>query len=246
MSLGPPPSTLLTGGSLFLDFDGTLVQLAERPDAVQVEQALLDLLARLQLSLDGRVALLSGRAVADVRSWLHPLRFPVGGSHGFERAHADSELEAGERPASFDQAIALFDEVAAAHPGVLVEDKPFGVALHYRLAPSAEPVCRDAAEHAAQATGLELQPGKMVFELKPGGSSKGLALEQFMEEQPFAGMRPIFLGDDLTDENAFAAARRLGGAGVLVGPERPTTAGYRLPDVSAVHQWLRDACEALV
>lgn len=245
MSLGPPPSTLLSGGSLFLDFDGTLVQLAERPDAVQVEQSLLDLLSRLQTSLDGRVALLSGRAVTDVRSWLHPLRYAIGGSHGLERAHADTELGAADRPAGIDQAITLFEEVAAAHPGVLVEHKPFGVALHYRLAPSAEPVCRNAAERAAQETGLELQPGKMVFELKPTGSCKGSALEQFMEEQPFKGTRPVFLGDDLTDENGFAAARRLGGAGVLVGPERPTTAGYRLPDVSAVHQWLRDVCEAL-
>ena len=245
MSLGPPPSTLLRGGSLFLDFDGTLVQLAERPDAVQVEQTLLDLLSRLQLSMGGRVALLSGRAVADIRSWLHPLRFPVAGSHGLERVHVDTELAAVGRPAKMEQAITLFEEVAAAHPGVLVEDKPFGLALHYRLAPSAELVCRDAAERAAQVTGLELQPGKMVFELKPSGSSKGLALEQFMEEEPFMGTRPVFLGDDLTDENGFAAARRLGGAGVLVGPERPTTAGYRLPDVSAVHHWLRDACESL-
>lgn len=245
MRLGPPPSTLLMGGSLFLDFDGTLVQLAESPGAVKVEQSLLDLLSLLQLSLGGRVALLSGRAVADIRSRLHPLRFPVGGSHGLERAHADSELAALESPAKIEDAITLFEEVAAAHLGVFVEHKPLGVALHYRLAPSAERVCRDAAERAVQATGLELQSGKMVFELKPSGGSKGLALEQFMEEEPFKGTRPVFLGDDLTDESGFTAARRLGGAGVLVGPERPTAADHRLPDVAAVHHWLSVACESL-
>lgn len=245
MSLGPPPATLLMDGSLFLDFDGTLVQLAQTPDAVQVEQSLIDLLSRLQLCLDGRLALLSGRAVADIRCWLQPLQFAVGGSHGSERAHVGNEPEGADRSASIDRAIMILREVAAVNPGVLVEEKPFGVALHYRLAPAAERVCRDAAERASQATGLELQPGKMVFELKPGGSSKGLALERFMTELPFAGTRPIFMGDDLTDENGFAAARRLGGVGVLVGPERPTAAGYRLPDVSAVHQWLREACEML-
>lgn len=246
MSLGPPPSTLLLGGSLFLDFDGTLVQLAETPDAVQVEQSLLDVLSRLQLRLGGRVALLSGRAVADVRSWLQPLQFAVAGSHGSERAHLGNEPEDPEISIGIDKAIMLFRGVAAAHPGVLVEEKPFGVALHYRLAPSAESVCRDAAERASHETGLELQPGKMVFELKTGGSSKGIALEHFMAERPFVGTRPIFVGDDLTDEHGFAAAQRLGGSGVLVGPERPTTAGYRLPDVSAVHHWLHDACEALL
>ena len=131
------------------------------------------------------------------------------------------------------------------HPGVLVEEKPLGVALHYRGAPNAEMVCHAAAKQAALETGMTLQFGKMLVELKPASGDKGSALLRFMKQPPFAGTRPIFIGDDVTDEHGFEAARELDGAGVLVGPDRPTAAIYRLEDVSAVRAWLHSASEML-
>ena len=129
------------------------------------------------------------------------------------------------------------------YPGVLVEDKPLGVALHYRQAPSAEEACRTAVLKAAERSGLEMQPGKMVFELKPRGANKGGALRALMAEPPFAGTRPVFLGDDLTDEPAFAAAQDMGGAGVVIGDRAPTAATFRIASVDETLDWLSQACE---
>jgi trehalose 6-phosphate phosphatase len=239
--LEPPPTALLRGGSLFLDFDGTLVDLAPTPDAVEVGDDLRALLARLATALDGRMAVLSGRSIDQVEALLHPLRLAIGGSHGLERVRPGHAREAARRPDALDQAIARMRGLEAAHPGVLVEEKPLGVALHYRRAPDAEAACRAAALDAAAITGLMLQPGKMVFELKPAGSDKGAALSRFMVEPPFAGTRPVFLGDDLTDEPAFAAAQAMGGAGVLVGEARDTSAAYRLAGVAEARTWLERA-----
>ena len=243
--LEEPPIGLLSGASLFLDFDGTLVDLAPTPNSIQVDGALTSLLERLGDRLDGRLAIVSGRAVRDVRSYLHPVGLAVAGSHGLEHARHGCDPTDVERPETLDRVIDELRLLEAAHPGVLIEEKLLGVALHYRQAPHAEEVCRSAADHAAEATGLEVQPGKLVFELKPAGADKGRALYRFMEQPPFAGTRPIFLGDDLTDEHGFEAARELGGAGVLVGDERRTAALYRLPGVSAVKRWLDAAAEAL-
>lgn len=237
MSLPLPPPSLLQGASLFLDFDGTLVHLAETPDAVTVDGPLLDLLHQVERCLEGRITLISGRAAADVRARLEPLRLPVAGSHGLEHEHL-----APERPASLDEAAAMLRQLQAEHSGLLLEEKPFGVALHYRLAPEAEDRCREAAEAAAAVTGLALQPGKMVFELKPPEGDKGEAVRRIMATPLHAGCRPVFVGDDLTDEHGFAVARELGGAGILVGAERSTAASYRLADVDAVHHWLEKAC----
>ena len=245
MRLNEPPPALLKDASLFLDFDGTLVELAPSPDAVKVEDDLRSLLSRLQSRLDGRLVLLSGRAVTDLLGHLHPVAIAVGGSHGLEFAAVDGEVIAGERPTGLTRAIAEFRKLEAQYPGVLVEEKPLSVALHYRGAPQAELVCHAAAERAAMESGMTLQFGKMLVELKPASGDKGSALRHFMTQPPFAGTRPVFIGDDLTDEHGFEAARELGGAGVLVGPERPTAALYRLEDVGAVRAWLQVASEAL-
>lgn len=243
--LAEPPLGLLSGASLFLDFDGTLVELAPTPNAIQVDRTLTNLLERLGERMGGRLAIVTGRAVKDVRSFLHPVGLAVAGSHGLEHAADGCDPADVERPKGLDEVLAELRLLQAAHPGVLVEEKPLGVALHYRQARHAEEVCRSAAERAAQATGLEVQPGKLVFELKLAGTDKGRALYRFMEQPPFAGTRPVFLGDDLTDEHGFTAARALGGAGVLVGDERETAALYRLADVSSVKRWLVEAAEAL-
>jgi trehalose 6-phosphate phosphatase len=243
--LQEPPLSLLSGASLFLDFDGTLVELAPSPDAVQVGDELRTLLRLLEVKLKGRVALLSGRSVADVRGHLHPVVLAISGSHGLEHAAVEGDVIAGERAAGLEKAIEGFRELESQYPGVLVEEKPLSVALHYRGAPEAEIVCHAAAERAALETGMTLQFGKMLVELKPASGDKGYALLHFMKHPPFAGTRPVFMGDDLTDEHGFKAARELGGAGVLVGPERPTAAIYRLDDVNAVRTWLQTASEML-
>lgn len=243
--LREPPLDLLSNASLFLDFDGTLVDLAPTPTSIHVEDALTSLLERLRDRLGGRVAILTGRAVKDVRYYLRPARLAVAGSHGVEHAEFDCEPRDVVRPVALDAAIDRLRRLEATQHGVLVEEKPLGVALHYRLAPHAEDVCRAAAEEAAAASGLVVQPGKLVFELKPAGADKGRALYRFMEQPPFASTRPIFLGDDLTDEHGFEAARVLGGAGVLVGEERPTAALYHLPGAEAVRRWLDQAAAAL-
>ena len=245
MPLDRPPTSILKGSSLFLDFDGTLVELAPTPDSIEVGDEIRSLLTELNLALEGRLALLSGRSIADLRRYVHPATLALAGSHGLERLLASGEFHVAEAPTGLADAVREFRRLEALHPGVLVEEKPAGVALHFRNAPDAEALCHDAAQRVASTTGMTIQRGKMVVELKDSAGDKGRALESFMNEAPFQGTRPLFLGDDLTDEHAFAAARRMGGAGVLVGPERSTAATYRLGDVSDVRRWLQRACEEI-
>lgn len=240
-----PPTTLLSDASLFLDFDGTLVELASTPDSVSLSDEVRSLIRRLQFRLSGRLALLSGRSMADVRSYLRPLDVAVAGSHGLELAQASEDSVGLEAPSGLPDAILRLRKLESAEPGVLVESKPGGAAIHYRQAPAAEAICRETAARIANEIGMVLQFGKMVVELKQPSANKGRALRQFMSASPFAGTRPVFIGDDLTDEDGFAAARELGGAGILVGPERPTRATFRLENVGAVQAWLEAASEIL-
>lgn len=240
--LDPPPARLLTGASLFLDFDGTLVEIADTPDAVTVDPAVPPLLERLSERLEGRVAIVSGRPVREVRALLSPALLAVAGSHGLEIAAADGSIHAPERPRALDAALAAAGALAERHPGVLVEDKPFGVGLHYRRAPAAAADADRLAQELAAAHGLSLQRGKMVVELRLPGRDKGSAVEALMAEPERRHTRPVFMGDDVTDEAGFAAARALDGAGVLVGPPRNTAATYRLDDVAAALSWLEAAC----
>jgi len=228
--------------SLFLDFDGTLVDIAERHDAVVVDPSIGRLVAALADRLDGRVAVVSGRDAGAILSYLgigeRPTPFAVAGSHGLELRWSDGRTEAPARPDGLDETIAAFAALAADHPGVVVERKPFGAALHYRQAPEAGPACDALAEAVARRTGFAIQHGKMVVELRAPGADKGDAVRRFMGEPPMAGTRPVFVGDDLTDEAGFGAAAALGGWGVLVGGPRATAARYRLADVGDVHEWL--------
>lgn len=243
-SLKPPPPLDPRRAALFLDFDGTLVELADTPDSIRVSPGLRPMLERLQQRLDGRLAVVSGRSLADLERHLPASGIAFAGSHGLELRLAGGAALPLSVPIGFDDVRAEVDAFAAPIPGLIVEDKPAGIALHYRLAPDqAERV--DAFMAAlAKARGFSAQRGAMVVELRPGGATKGDALKAFMTEPQFAGARPWFVGDDLTDEHAFAAAAALGGAGILVGPPRDSAARYRLGSVAAVADWLRADTEA--
>lgn len=241
----PPPIELLRDASLFLDFDGTLVDIAPTPDAVLVSQELTSLLARLRQRLDCRVAILTGRSAATIDQLISPVALAVGGHHGLETRAVGQPNSTMERPDVLDSVVSELRRLERDHPGVLVEDKPLGVALHYRQAPDARDACRRAVQDVARRTGLEVQPGKMVFELKPQGANKGDALRAMMAEPPFAGSLPIVLGDDLTDEPAFVAAQDMGGSGIIVGERTPTRAQFRIASVDEALTWLKQSCELI-
>ena len=245
IALSAPPAALLAGASMFLDFDGTLVEIAERPDAVAVDARLRALITCLTERLDGRVAIISGRAAADIRTLFGDLPIAIAGSHGVELCWPDGRIQTPDRPAALDHVLGEMAALRERYPGVLIEDKPFGAALHYRQAPEAEEEARALAERLAREHGLALQPGKMVFEIQLHGRDKGAALRAFMAEPLMDGTRPVFIGDDITDESAFAAARSLNGFGILVGPPRATEALYGLAGVAQSLDWLDVACRSL-
>lgn len=227
--------------ALFLDFDGTLVDIAPHPDGVAVAPDLPELLEDLAARLSGRLAVVTGRSLAALERLLGPLSIAVAGSHGGEFRPARSrevQALAAPLPQHVADSLARF---AQDHGGLLVEPKPFSIAVHYRHHPEArDPLLREACRLAERA-GLGLTHGKQVVELATPGADKGSAVRRFMTLAPFAGARPVFVGDDTTDEHAFAAVRPLGGAGVLVGPERETEALWRLDGVDAVHDWIKEA-----
>lgn len=223
--------------TLLLDFDGTLVELADAPDAVEVSRKLVALVESLSQSLGPRLALVSGRDVATLETWFGGTGAMLVGNHGAELAGADLP-----RPPALASVLPRMRQLEARHPGVLVEEKRFGAALHYRRAPAAEAACRALAEALAAEHGLQLQHGKSVVELRAVERDKGWAVHSLMARPEMSGTRPVFIGDDLTDETAFAAAEELGGYGILVGKPRQSAARYRLNDVTQVRSWLELLC----
>jgi trehalose 6-phosphate phosphatase len=238
----PPPLSRLAPAALFLDFDGTLVELADSPGAIAVPLGLKPLLDRLAERLGDRLAIVSGRAVDDLRSHLGGRSAAVlSGSHGAELHYVDGRSVPVSPPPGLIEAREAIRRFAQGAEGLLVEDKPAGVALHYRLAPERAGQADALLAALAERHGLALQRGKMVAELRQRDCDKGSALVRLMGEPPFAGARPVFVGDDLTDEDAFRAAAALGGDGILVGPDRPSSARWRLDGVADVTAWLEEA-----
>jgi trehalose 6-phosphate phosphatase len=170
---------------------------------------------------------------------LHRIAFS--GSHGRELQLADGTRLPLSVPVGLADVRAKVEDFAALTPGLLVEEKPAGIALHYRLAAEEGPRADAFLAALAKEHGLEVQRGAMVVELRPTGATKGDAIRAFMMEPQFADARPLFMGDDLTDEHGFAAAAALGGAGILVGPARKSAARYRLGSVAEARRWLREA-----
>lgn len=203
-----------------------------------VDAALAALMRRLSTRLGGRLAVISGRSVEQIDALFADPTLAVGGSHGLELRWADGRHQTPERPPTLDAVIAAMRALQAAHPGIVIEEKPYSAALHYRLAPEAEAACLALASRLSVESGLPLQPGKMMLELRAVGADKGGALRAFMAAPDFAGTRPFFIGDDVTDEHGFEAAADLGGAGILVGPDRCTAARFRLAGVTDTLAWL--------
>ncbi|GAB4569941.1 MAG: trehalose-phosphatase [Rhizobacter sp.] len=226
--------------ALFVDFDGTLAEIAPRPDAVALPAGMVQLLATLHTRLGGALAVVSGRPIAQLDAYLAPLSLPAAGLHGAERRSASAVVT--RLPAAdLGPVVAELQTLAALHTGLLVEPKPGAVALHYRLAPDCEALALQAMQAALQRSpGMVLMHGKMVIEMKPAEASKGRAIEAFMAEPPFAGRRPLFAGDDTTDESGFAVVQAAGGIGIKVGPG-PTQARHRLDTPTRLHAWLQ-AC----
>ena len=224
--------------SLFLDLDGTLAPFTDLPEAVGPDIARNALIRNLALRLDGRLAVVSGRTIADIDRILEGVVPAVAGSHGLQRRDARLDMIVAPIHSGVTQAKQEIAAFVRKYPELHVEEKPLSVALHYRAEPTLEPVIDIFAEDLARRTGLKLQRGVMVVEFLTPGMDKGRAVRAFMVEPPFAGTLPVFVGDDLTDEDGFRVVRSFGGAGVLVGGLRETFADYRLGNVEAVHHWL--------
>jgi trehalose 6-phosphate phosphatase len=227
--------------ALFLDVDGTLLEIARRPDIVHVSERLRFALQAAAARECGALALVSGRTVADIDQLFAPHRLAVAGVHGAERRDAQGRLWRRDVPRHMlDEARILLAKFTSASPGLLIEDKGEALAIHYRQAMHLE--SQIAATVRAVAAPLQphfhAQPGKCVIEIRPADCSKGTALEAFMREEPFVGRRPVFVGDDATDEDGFAAVNARGGLSIQVGYSVPTAARWRFKDVNEVIRWL--------
>ncbi|WP_353189337.1 trehalose-phosphatase [Pandoraea pnomenusa] len=249
-----PPATLATTPAdhcdvdvatvaFFFDLDGTLAPLAPRPDAVRLPRDTARVLAGLIESTHGAVAVVSGRAIDDIDTLLAPLRVAAAGLHGAEIRHTGGGVVRADGHTADTAEIAAMaaplQALVAQHPGLLLENKGSALALHYRGAPELAGVARDTMQALAalHEKRFALQPGKLVFELRPRHVSKGRAITTLLKEAPFAGRTPLFAGDDLTDETGFADVNALGGITIKIG-EGETCAHHRLPTPEALTAWL--------
>ncbi|MBT8441320.1 MAG: trehalose-phosphatase [Gammaproteobacteria bacterium] len=227
--------------ALFLDFDGTLVHIVDRPDLTHVPPSLLATLSDAHAALDGALALVSGRSIADLDKLMEPLRLPAAGVHGLEYRVDGGAIRSATNQSVPEWAREELLQLAESAAGLLTEDKGHGMAIHYRLAPDREASVREAVLGIAARLGPDfiLQDGKMVFELRPACGTKGTAVARFMERTPYSGRVPVFVGDDVTDEDAFRIVNEMGGVSIKVGrPDDASVARYELEDVSAVRNWL--------
>ena len=236
----PPALDAMASGkpvALFLDFDGTLVEIAPTPDGIDVPPGLAASLQDLAAQVDNRLALVSGRAISDIEGFTGPLRIARAGSHGVDmRLPDDTPLASAPEP--FPRgALAQLAEFAG-DKGFALEEKPHGAALHYRANPALENCGVEFAGTIARHHGLVLKRGKCVVELVHPGAEKGAAVRAFMQHPLFAGSHPVFIGDDVTDEDGFTAVAEYGGTGILVGDRYHTKAQYRLADPASVLAWL--------
>jgi trehalose 6-phosphate phosphatase len=201
--------------AFFLDVDGTLLEIAPRPEDVFADETLRDMLAGLTVACDGALALVSGRRIEDVDRIFAPSRLVIAGLHGAELRFPDGTRVAA-RSTAMDCVRSKVQAFVSAHEGARLEDKGATLAVHYRQRPALEAEVLTFLRHVAE-EGLEVQPGKMVAELKESRHDKGKAIETLLAVPPFRGRTPVFVGDDLTDEAGFGFVNKCEGLSVRVG-----------------------------
>jgi trehalose 6-phosphate phosphatase len=226
---------------VFLDFDGTLVEIEDHPDDVQVDASTLQYIERLRGKVDDSLALISGRDIDVIDRLLYPLILPVAGVHGLQRRDAGGYLHTPLiNQCVLDDIVNDIQSTFYGETGVVIEKKTGAIALHYRLRPDFEARCVALAEKIENARPeLHLIKGKMVCEIRLEGNDKGAVIEAFLAERPFKGRRPIFAGDDATDESGFAAVNACGGISIKVG-ENPTSAMFRATSVLELRNWFEE------
>jgi trehalose 6-phosphate phosphatase len=232
--------------AFFFDFDGTLTELAGTPGAAVLEDRARQALESLFEAASGAVAIVTGREIDSADALLAPLHLPIAGVHGLERrngAGAISAYQAEEAAACSLESI--LKPFVTHNPGLMLEKKRGALALHYRLRPDLEALCLSLVEDAAATSPKTvLTRGKMVVETRFHAATKGTAINDFLQELPFRGRVPLFAGDDVTDEDGFAAVNALGGVSVKVGPG-DTAARFRVSSVTAFLTWLSVTAEKL-
>jgi trehalose 6-phosphate phosphatase len=241
----PPARPVRTGQiALFLDFDGTLVEIAPSPDDVHVDRRLPAALDGLRLRLGGALALVSGRPVALLDEMMTPYRFDAAGLHGAQIRLGGEDAPHAAPSDALHEAMRAMVRFANAHVGVIVEDKRQSVALHWRLAPSLAEEALALMEQVAAEVGpsMRLQRGKAVAELVPATASKGGAIRWLLQQEAYAGRQPVFIGDDITDEDGFAAVNDAQGLSIRIG-EGETCARHRLASPTALRRVLLAAAE---
>ena len=239
----PPANLNPHAVGLFLDVDGTLLEICDTPSSVVADEALIELLNAGNAALDGALCLVSGRSIDEVDRIMSPEKYPVAGAHGSELRVADGRIPASATVSFPDDAAKILQSVVDRHEGLLLERKHGGMSLHYRKAPALEPECRKLVTSLLSDLGddFRLIAGKMVFEIAPAAHNKGAAIRRIMDEPPFAGRTPVFIGDDVTDEDGFEVVNELDGMTVRVGDIADSKARFTLRDVAAVRRWLRGA-----
>jgi trehalose 6-phosphate phosphatase len=237
MNAAPPPLDAARH-ALFLDFDGTFVDFAPAPDAIELKPGSRELLGQMRDRLGGALALVSGRRIADLDRFLAPLELPASGVHGQEFRPRRGDFRMSPPTPQLHEARARVLAALSADDPLRLEDKGAALVLHFREHPDQrERAANLAVSAVAGLSDLHAVEGHAIFEIRQRGISKAMAIGLFGAAEPFAGRTPVFIGDDTTDEDGFRAASAAGGFGVKVGPGK-TAAAYRLPDVAAVHGWL--------
>jgi trehalose 6-phosphate phosphatase len=245
LSASAPPATdsCLAGHALYLDIDGTILDMAPTPDGVEVPLGVVPLLQQLRLKLDGAVAFVSGRTVDAIDALFQPLRLPAVGVHGGEvRLEGGRTMTDESLVAELQGALPLLRDAIRSMPGILLENKRCAIALHYRSVPDRGREVLKVAELVVAGLGpaFAVLVGKCVVEIRPRHLTKAAGMQRLMEQAPFRGRSPIFAGDDVTDEDAFVLVNQLGGISVRVGAPARTAASFTLADPDQLRRWLHE------
>ena len=229
--------------ALFLDVDGTLLDIRDDPSDVVADSALIELLQACSAELHGALSLVSGRSIEEVDRIFAPAVFPVAGAHGAELRFAGAQALTMDSKPMPREALRRLEEFVATNRGLLLEHKRGGVSLHYRRVPELQEACEELIRGLMADLGdaFRLIAGKMVFEIAPGAHNKGAAVRSFLAHAPFTGRIPVYVGDDVTDEDAFTETNRVDGLSIRVGDSSHSEAQYELPDVASVRSWLSTA-----